>query len=51
MGGKEGTKKGHIILFRAGAHCARVLQLQFGEKGIRYLRIKYRRKESKERTG
>ena len=25
MGGKEGTKKGHIIIFRAGAHCARVL--------------------------
>lgn len=25
MGGKEGRGKRHIIIFRAGAHCARVL--------------------------
>ena len=39
MDRKEGAKKGHIIIFRAGAQCARVLQLQlqFGEKDIRYL--------------
>lgn len=34
MDGKGGKGKGHIILFRAGAHCARVLQLQlqFGKR-------------------
>ena len=32
MGGKEGTKKGHIIIFRAGAHCARVLPTYRVEK-------------------
>ena len=51
MDGKGGKGKGHIIIFRAGAHCARVLQLPTGwEKDVRNLGTGSKRKGNRVRT-
>ncbi len=49
MGGKEGTKKGHIIIFRA--RTARAYYLPIGlEKNVRNLRTGSKRKGNWMRT-
>ena len=53
MDGKGGKGKGHIIIFRAGAHCARVLLIYLSiglEKNVRNLRTGSKRKGNWMRT-